>query len=204
MFFILGCPRMKASGSKPVITVTVSDPGCQGIGDLTETDTGFGPIMAGTGTQTSVSAGQLTTTADGSILVRPDGAGFREINGRRLGVSWRESDEKIGWAPLPPEADVSEHQSISSWSDSAPCIKSDRQLANLSRANDRRWPAEYKPSPTVSSSLVSVVDAEEATELVEDIKDQRPEGYRRTEVQHQYLIGITLKADVVANTISLV
>jgi probable HAF family extracellular repeat protein len=33
-------------------------------------------------------------------------------------VSWRESDENIGWAPLPPAADVSEHQSISSWSDS--------------------------------------------------------------------------------------
>jgi probable HAF family extracellular repeat protein len=33
-------------------------------------------------------------------------------------VSWRESDEHVGWAPLPPEADVSPHQSISSWSDS--------------------------------------------------------------------------------------
>ncbi len=33
-------------------------------------------------------------------------------------VSWRESDEHVGWAPLPPEADVSEHQPVSSWSDS--------------------------------------------------------------------------------------
>jgi probable HAF family extracellular repeat protein len=33
-------------------------------------------------------------------------------------VSWRESNEYVGWAPLPPEADVSVHQSISSWSDS--------------------------------------------------------------------------------------
>src|SRR5262249_33021133 len=33
-------------------------------------------------------------------------------------VTWRESDEYVGWAPLPPEADVSVHQSISSWSDS--------------------------------------------------------------------------------------
>ena len=33
-------------------------------------------------------------------------------------VSWRESDEDIGWAPLPPEADVSGNGSISSWSDS--------------------------------------------------------------------------------------
>ena len=33
-------------------------------------------------------------------------------------VSWRESDEYVGWAPLPPEAEVSVHQSISSWSDS--------------------------------------------------------------------------------------
>jgi probable HAF family extracellular repeat protein len=32
-------------------------------------------------------------------------------------VSWRESDEHVGWAPLPPEADVV-HRSISSWSDS--------------------------------------------------------------------------------------
>jgi probable HAF family extracellular repeat protein len=33
-------------------------------------------------------------------------------------VSWRESDEHVGWAPLPPEADVSVHMGISSWSDS--------------------------------------------------------------------------------------
>jgi probable HAF family extracellular repeat protein len=33
-------------------------------------------------------------------------------------VSWRESDENVGWAPLPPEADVSAQQPISSWSDS--------------------------------------------------------------------------------------
>jgi hypothetical protein len=33
-------------------------------------------------------------------------------------VSWRESDEHVGWAPLPPEADVSAQVSISSWSDS--------------------------------------------------------------------------------------
>ena len=33
-------------------------------------------------------------------------------------VSWRESDENVGWAPLPPEADVSANRSISSWPDS--------------------------------------------------------------------------------------
>jgi probable HAF family extracellular repeat protein len=33
-------------------------------------------------------------------------------------VSWRESDEHVGWAPLPPEADVSVGAGISSWSDS--------------------------------------------------------------------------------------
>jgi probable HAF family extracellular repeat protein len=33
-------------------------------------------------------------------------------------VSWRESNENVGWAPLPPEADVSARQPISSWSDS--------------------------------------------------------------------------------------
>jgi probable HAF family extracellular repeat protein len=33
-------------------------------------------------------------------------------------VSWRESDDNVGWAPLPPEADVSANGSISSWPDS--------------------------------------------------------------------------------------
>ena len=33
-------------------------------------------------------------------------------------VSWRESDEHVGWAPLPPEANISVHVGISSWSDS--------------------------------------------------------------------------------------
>jgi probable HAF family extracellular repeat protein len=33
-------------------------------------------------------------------------------------VSWRESDENVGWAPLPPEADVTVNHSISSWPDS--------------------------------------------------------------------------------------
>jgi probable HAF family extracellular repeat protein len=33
-------------------------------------------------------------------------------------VSWRESDDYVGWAPLPPEAEVSPQQSISSWPDS--------------------------------------------------------------------------------------
>jgi hypothetical protein len=84
-FSIRGCPPMKATGWKPVITVTVFDRGCQRIGNLTETATGFGPITAGTGTQTSVLAGQPITTADGSILVGADGAGSPEINGLRPG-----------------------------------------------------------------------------------------------------------------------
>ncbi len=33
-------------------------------------------------------------------------------------VSWRESEQDVGWAPLPPEADFSGNPSISSWSDS--------------------------------------------------------------------------------------
>jgi probable HAF family extracellular repeat protein len=33
-------------------------------------------------------------------------------------VSWRESGDNVGWAPLPPEADVSANRSISSWPDS--------------------------------------------------------------------------------------
>ena len=33
-------------------------------------------------------------------------------------VSWRESNDYVGWAPLPPEADFSAQQPISSWSDS--------------------------------------------------------------------------------------
>ncbi len=32
-------------------------------------------------------------------------------------VSWRQSDDYVGWAPLPPEADVSGQVGISSWSD---------------------------------------------------------------------------------------
>src|SRR5262252_10034278 len=71
-FSIRGCPPRKATGRKPVIMVTVFDRGCQGIGNLTETATGFGPIAAGTGTQTSLLAGQPITTADGSILLGPD------------------------------------------------------------------------------------------------------------------------------------
>src|ERR1700730_3469447 len=69
----------------PVIMVTVSNRGCQRIGDLTEMDTGFGPIAAGTGIQTSVLPGRPITMADGSILAGPDGAGSPEINGLRLG-----------------------------------------------------------------------------------------------------------------------
>src|SRR3974377_387252 len=85
IFFIRGCPPTKEAGWKPVITVTVSDRGSQRIGDLTEKDTGFGPITAGTWTQNNVLPGQPTTTADGPILVGPDGAGSLEINGLRLG-----------------------------------------------------------------------------------------------------------------------
>src|SRR5262249_48154508 len=84
-FFIRGCLPIKATGWKPVITVTVFDRGWQRIGNLTETATGFGPIAAGTGTQTSLLAGQPITTADGSILVGPDGAGSLEISGLRPG-----------------------------------------------------------------------------------------------------------------------
>ena len=84
-FFITGCLPTKATGWKPVITVTVSDRGFQRTGGLTKTDTGFGPIAAGTGTQTSVLAGQPITTADGRISLGPDGAGSPEINGPRLG-----------------------------------------------------------------------------------------------------------------------
>src|SRR4029077_40117 len=81
-------------------------------------DTGSGPIAAGIGTRTSVSAGQPTIMDDGSVLAVPDGAGFQGISGPPAWVSWRESDEHVGWAPLPPEADVSVNVSISSWSDS--------------------------------------------------------------------------------------
>jgi probable HAF family extracellular repeat protein len=53
--------------------------------------------------------------------VRIGGTGWCWVPGRQWApawVSWRESDEHVGWAPLPPEADVSAHVSISSWSDS--------------------------------------------------------------------------------------
>jgi probable HAF family extracellular repeat protein len=53
--------------------------------------------------------------------VRIGGTGWCWVPGRQWApawVSWRESDEHVGWAPLPPEADVSARVSISSWSDS--------------------------------------------------------------------------------------
>ncbi|MGA8480724.1 MAG: DUF6600 domain-containing protein, partial [Chthoniobacterales bacterium] len=53
--------------------------------------------------------------------VRIGGTGWCWVPGRQWApawVSWRESDEHVGWAPLPPEADVSAQVSISSWSDS--------------------------------------------------------------------------------------
>ena len=56
-----------------------------GIGDRIGTDTGFGLTTAGTGTPTSVLAGQPTTMAVGPTLVGLDGAGFPEINGPRPG-----------------------------------------------------------------------------------------------------------------------
>jgi probable HAF family extracellular repeat protein len=84
-FFIRGCPLAKAIGWKPVITATASDRVFQRIGDPTKTATGFGPTAAGTGTQTSLLAGQPTIMADGQILVGPDGAGFPAINGLRPG-----------------------------------------------------------------------------------------------------------------------
>jgi probable HAF family extracellular repeat protein len=53
--------------------------------------------------------------------VRIGGTGWCWVPGHQWApawVSWRESDEHVGWAPLPPEADVSAQVSISSWSDS--------------------------------------------------------------------------------------
>jgi probable HAF family extracellular repeat protein len=53
--------------------------------------------------------------------VRIGGTGWCWVPGHQWApawVSWRESDEHVGWAPLPPEADVSVNVSISSWSDS--------------------------------------------------------------------------------------
>src|ERR1700688_69938 len=76
-FFTRSSPLMKATGCKPAITVTVSGRGCRRIGDLTETDIGFGAIAAGTGIQTSVLRGPPITTADGLILRSLDGAGSR-------------------------------------------------------------------------------------------------------------------------------
>jgi probable HAF family extracellular repeat protein len=49
------------------------------------------------------------------------GTGWCWVPGNRWApawVSWRQSDQEVGWAPLPPEAEVSRDGSISSWSDS--------------------------------------------------------------------------------------
>ena len=117
-FFIRGCPPTKATGWKPVTTVTVSDRGSQRIGDLTGTDTGFGPITAGTGTPTSVLAGQPTIMADGSILVEPDGAGSPEINGLRPGSPGGKVTKTLAGLLFRPKQTSPCNQSISSWSDS--------------------------------------------------------------------------------------
>src|SRR6476659_4609236 len=85
MFFIRGSPPMKATGWRPVITVTVFARMSQGIGGPTGMHTGFGPIRAGIGIQTSVVPGLPTITADWLILVGPAGAGFRELYVPRLG-----------------------------------------------------------------------------------------------------------------------
>ncbi|HXM27968.1 MAG TPA: DUF6600 domain-containing protein, partial [Chthoniobacterales bacterium] len=53
--------------------------------------------------------------------VRIGGTGWCWVPGHQWApawVSWREGDEHVGWAPLPPEAGVSAQVSISSWSDS--------------------------------------------------------------------------------------
>jgi probable HAF family extracellular repeat protein len=50
-----------------------------------------------------------------------DGTGWCWIPGNQWApawVSWRQSDQNVGWAPLPPEAEYSEQRPISSWSDS--------------------------------------------------------------------------------------
>jgi hypothetical protein len=50
-----------------------------------------------------------------------DGTGWCWVPGNQWApawVSWRESAEHVGWAPLPPEASISEDRPISSWSDS--------------------------------------------------------------------------------------
>ncbi|MBV9645098.1 MAG: hypothetical protein JO334_16170, partial [Verrucomicrobia bacterium] len=49
------------------------------------------------------------------------GTGWCWVPGSRWApawVSWRQSDQDVGWAPLPPEAELSEQRSISTWSDS--------------------------------------------------------------------------------------
>jgi probable HAF family extracellular repeat protein len=53
--------------------------------------------------------------------VRIEGIGWCWVPGHEWApawVSWRQSDAYVGWAPLPPEADISGHASISSWADS--------------------------------------------------------------------------------------
>ena len=84
-FSITGSPLIKAIGWKREITVTASGRVFLRIGGLTRTGTGFGLIVAGTGIQTSVLPGPLTTTGDGPTLTGPDGAGFPAMNGLRPG-----------------------------------------------------------------------------------------------------------------------
>src|ERR1700756_4699141 len=48
-------------------------------------DTGSGPIAAGIGTRTSVSAGQHTITDEGPPSAVQDGAGYQDVSGLQLG-----------------------------------------------------------------------------------------------------------------------
>src|SRR5260221_8676858 len=65
--------------------------------------TGSGPIAAGIGTRTSVSAGQRTITDDGPVLAVPDGAGCQDIRGPPPWVFGEKGRSMLGGLLSPPK-----------------------------------------------------------------------------------------------------
>ncbi len=87
-------------------------------GAHTPTDAGLIPKPVGPGFPTNLSAGPVITTDAGRACAMSAGFGFRARNGRPAWVSWRTSDQHVGWAPLPPEARFEKRSGIQNWADS--------------------------------------------------------------------------------------
>ncbi len=110
-------------------------------GDPTATDTGLIRTKAGPGFRMKISAGQPITTGVGHGAVTQVGFGFPGADGLRLGVSWRESSDHVGWAPLPPEVADDSQTRVGAWVDNyydiGPAAYSFVKIEDLSRPTYR-------------------------------------------------------------------